>query len=112
MKHNPEKYLKDAFDSCVLLLAYKETIKSFSDFSQSSTLIKDGILRRLSIIGEALFQANKLNKEIKVTDIRKIIGLRHIIVHDYDKLDDHMIYQILMNNIAPLKNELGAILSK
>ena len=111
MKHNPEKYLKDAFDSCVLLLTFKETLESFKDYSESSTLVKDGILRRLSIIGEALFQANKLTKAIEITDIKKIIGLRHIIIHDYDKLDDNMVYQILLKNIAPLKIELELILN-
>lgn len=111
MKHNPEKYLQDAFDSCVLLLKFKETLLSFNDYADSSILLKDGILRRLSIIREALFQADKLNKTLPITDIKKIISLRHIIIHDYDKLDDNMVYQILLKNIEPLKTELELILN-
>ncbi len=111
MKHKREKYLKDAFDSCELLLTFKESLQSYSDYSECSTLIKDGILRRLSIIGEALFQVAKFEDSLAITDLKKIIGLRHIIIHDYDKLDDNMVYQILIKNIEPLKFELELILN-
>jgi uncharacterized protein with HEPN domain len=36
----------------------------------------------------------KLYPELNVTDQKKIIGLRHILVHDYDLIDDGTIWKI------------------
>lgn len=62
-------------------------IKSFKDYTFNYTVV-DAVERRLPIIGEALWKASKLNKKILVTDQNKIIGLRPILVHDYDLIDD------------------------
>ncbi len=62
--------------------------------------------RRFAIIGEALWKANKLNKNILVSDQKKIIGLRHILVHDYDLIDDASIWKIVQNNLKVLKEEI------
>lgn len=40
----------------------------------------DAVERRLAITGEVLWKLTKLDKDIKITDQKKIIGLRHILV--------------------------------
>ena len=68
-------------------------------------MLIDAIERRLAIIGEALWKASKLNKHIIVTDQNKIIGLRHILVHDYDLIDDASIWKIVQSNLKILQEE-------
>jgi uncharacterized protein with HEPN domain len=52
-----------------------------------------------------------LDKDIKITDQKKIIGLRHILVHDYDLIDDASIWKIVNNNLETLKEELQKYLN-
>jgi uncharacterized protein with HEPN domain len=64
----------------------------------------------LAIIGEALWKIDKLDKDIIITDKRKIIGLRHILTHEYDLVSPEIIWKILENNLATLKKEVLEIL--
>lgn len=61
-------------------------------------------IKQLEIIGEA---ANSISEEtrIKFPDIqwRQIIGLRHILVHEYFGIDDQLIWQIIADDIPTLK---------
>ena len=54
----------------------------------------DAVKRRLAIIGEALWKINKIDPENNITERRKIIGLRHILTHDYDLVSPDVIWQI------------------
>lgn len=63
-------------------------------------------------IGEALFKANKINELSDISDIKRIIGLRHILVHDYDLIDDATIWRIIQNNLPVLKSELKKIMDR
>ena len=104
---NPEvfKYIGDILDSIDMINSHLTGIKSFSEYESNFMLI-DAIERRLAIIGEGLWKLTKLNKAIQVTDQKKIIGLRHILVHDYDLIDDATIWKITQNNLDILKEEL------
>lgn len=46
-------------------------------------MLFDALCCRFAIMGEALYPAGKTDSTIQVTDKQEIIGLRHIIVHDY-----------------------------
>lgn len=105
MNSDSAKYIQDILDSIKLIELYLCEIKSFADYTSNFTVI-DAVERRLAIIGEALWKASKLNKEILVTDQNKIIGLRHILVHDYDLIDDASIWKIVQNNLKTLKEEI------
>lgn len=107
---NPDsfKYIGDILDSIEMIESHLKGIKSFSEYASNCMLI-DAVERRLAIIGEALWKLTKLNKDIKVTDQKKIIGLRHILVHDYDLIDNGSIWKIVHNNLNILKDELKKI---
>ncbi len=71
----------------------------------------DAVCRRFGIIREALYQADKLEKNLLITNKNKIIGLR-IIVHDYDVVRAADIWVIIQNQLPGLKLEIEAILKK
>ncbi len=104
---NPDytKYLQDIIDSIELIEFHLAEIKSFTEYASNFTVI-DAVERRLAIIGEALWKASKLNDNILVTDQNKIIGLRHILVHDYDLINDASIWKIIHANLKILKKEI------
>lgn len=109
MKHDARKYLIDIQQSIDLINDHVSNISSFAAFEKDLKTI-DAVERRLAIIGEALWKAQKLNETLNVTDSKKIIGLRHILVHDYDLIDAAIIWKILQQNIPVLKKEITAIL--
>lgn len=67
----------------------------------------DAVERRLAIIGEAVFKAEKIEPEIKLSHKKKIIALRHILVHEYDLISNSTIWQILKYNLPILKKEIS-----
>lgn len=109
MKHDAKKYLVDIALSIDIILKYADQIQVYTDFANDQKSI-DAIERRLAIIGEALNKAMALDNSIIVNNSKKIIGLRHILVHDYDLVDAPIIWKIVKNDIPVLKKEIEAIL--
>jgi len=85
-------------------------VKSFGEFKAAFT-VYDAVERRLAIIGEALWKIDKLDKNAPVTDKQRIIGLRHILTHDYDLVSAEIIWKIIENNLPLLKEEVDKILN-
>lgn len=59
--------------------------------------------RNFLIIGEALRKIRDFDTNIVVTDIRRIIGLRNIIVHSYDSVDAFQLWSIIKKSNASIK---------
>jgi uncharacterized protein with HEPN domain len=59
-----------------------------------------------------LWKIDKLDKDANITDKRKILGLRHILAHEYDLVSPEIIWKIIENNLAQLKKEVAEILEK
>ena len=111
MKHSLPKYLEDIFLSIGDIESYVAGITLSKELEQNQLLF-DAVCRRFGIIGEALYQADKLEKNLLITNKNKIIGLRHIIVHDYDVVRATDIWVIIQNQLPGLKLEIEAILKK
>jgi len=109
---NPDiaKYLEDVRLSIEAIGHHLQHAPSFDAYKNNLTVI-DAVERRLSIIGEALFKADKIDKQIVITDKSKVIGLRHILVHEYDLIDDSTIWNIIQQNLPVLKEEISKLLS-
>jgi uncharacterized protein with HEPN domain len=107
--HSKEKYLTD-------ILIYIEELETFShqiNFGNIEQPInKWSVERALSIIGEALSKADKLDSNLNITSKQQIIGLRHILVHDYDKIDAQRLLVILQKHLPLLREEIEIILNK
>jgi uncharacterized protein with HEPN domain len=104
-------YYEDIAFSIERIELHISNITLFSDFKVAHT-VYDAVERRLAIIGEALWKINKIDAEIDITDKRKIIGLRHILTHDYDLISPEIIWKIIQNNLAQLKKEVAQKLDK
>ncbi len=110
---NPEivKYLEDVYLSIEIIELHISGIESLKQYQNDLKTI-DAIERRLGIIGEALYKANKIDASLSITAKGKIIGLRHILVHDYNLIDIPTIWLIIQKNLPVLKMEIGRFLNK
>ncbi len=78
----------------------------------ASIKTQDAVLRRLEIVGEALNNTTKQFKE-NHTEIpwREIIGMRNIVIHDYDNVNIEILWNTLSIDIPTLKKDIERILA-
>ncbi|MGN6435908.1 MAG: HepT-like ribonuclease domain-containing protein [Agriterribacter sp.] len=109
MKPDIRKYFEDMLLSIDMIESHLTDVKSLQEYENDQKTI-DSVERRLAIIGEALFKADRLDNTMAISDKKRIIGLRHILVHDYDLIDDSTIWLIVQKNLPLLKSELIQIM--
>ena len=90
-----------------------EAINNLESFTKNITLnqleeieFKWAVERGISIIGEALFKANKIEKDLEITNLKNIIGMRHIVIHDYDLIEEERLFITIKKYIPILKEEI------
>lgn len=105
------KYLFDIMDSVEIIEKHVLNIKSFSEYENDLKTI-DAVERRLSIIGEALNKAIKINPQLDISSKKEIIGLRHLLIHNYDSTDDATIWTIVQRHLPRLKVEVELLLKR
>ena len=83
---------------------------NFESFNQTS-MMRFATIKQIEIIGEA---ANYISTETKnkFTDIewKQIIGMRHILIHEYFGVDAALIWQVVVSDIPELKTRIENIL--
>ncbi|NVM04804.1 MAG: DUF86 domain-containing protein [Candidatus Helarchaeota archaeon] len=87
-------------------------LKSLDNFIDD-TMLQSACIRQLEIIGES---ANNISDDLKSTseDIEwgEIIGLRHILIHDYFGVDLNIVWDIIQKDILILKIRILSLLDK
>lgn len=83
----------------------QKTENNFTVYS-NDFIIKRALERDLEIIGEAISKLIKLEPQLKLTNYKKIIGLRNLIIHSYDSIEDELIWSIVQKDIPLLKGEI------
>lgn len=83
--------------------------KLFEDF-YSNLCLRRAIERNIEIIGEATNRILKADKNIAITNSRKIVDARNYIIHGYDSLSADILWSILINHLPKLKSEVVALL--
>jgi uncharacterized protein with HEPN domain len=109
MKKNPLIYLNHIQD-CILKIQVYTTSINERDFLNNS-LIQDGVIRSLEIIGEATKQI-ELEFRLKYPDIewKKIAGMRDKLIHDYIGVDLWAVWAVVEKVIPQFKEELTTII--
>ncbi len=83
---------------------------SFEDY-QESILIQSAVERQLEILGEA---AGRISEEFRqahpVIDWRTIVGLRNILIHRYDQIQQDILWNIIATELVNLLAQLEPLL--
>ncbi|MFY0651161.1 MAG: DUF86 domain-containing protein [Cyclobacteriaceae bacterium] len=108
---NPKvlKYLLDIESVISEIESIKERINNnFSNF-QSDFLVKRATERDLEIIGEAMNKLIQLEPTLEISGSKKIVGLRNLIIHAYDSIDDELLWAIIQRDIPKLSKEINEL---
>ncbi len=82
----------------------------FEDFA-ANKMVKFAVIKNLEIIGEAsnLLTVNLRNDNANI-EWNLIIGLRHILVHDYYQISDSILWNTISEDLQALKTQIQNIL--
>ena len=83
--------------------------KLFENFCQDLRLQR-AVERCIEIIGEAMNRILKENKEIVITNARKIVDARNYIIHGYDSLSVDILWSIIINHLPVLEKDVKRLL--
>lgn len=111
MRREVRKYLFDINSSIHSINEYLEGKRNFKDF-QKNKLLRRGIEREIEIIGEAMKRILKLDDSIEIKNARQIVDTRNWVIHNYDNVDDVIIWGIVINHLPKLQVEIEHLLSE
>ena len=109
MENLKKKYLLDIQEGIQHIEIFTATINSFFDY-ENNLLVKRAVEREIEIIGEAMNRILKLDEDIEIENAKRIVGVRNRVIHGYDKVDDAIIWGILVKHLPILKKQLEILI--
>jgi uncharacterized protein with HEPN domain len=107
---DPEERLRDMLEAIEYIERY--AVQGREAFERDE-LIQNWMVRHLQIIGEA---ARALHQDVRerVSDVpwSKMIGMRHILVHNYFRIDTEIVWDVVERDLPVLKRSLQALLDE
>lgn len=103
-------YLDDILDAANLLNNFNAD-KTFEDYA-NDPLLRSATERQFGIIGEAISRVARIDESTasQITDYRRIISFRNIIIHNYDSVDNQTVWYRLQRDLPVLVLEIQALL--
>lgn len=110
MQLEVKKYQFDVRQACAHAAEFANG-KSFADYTRDA-MLKAAVERQFEIIGEALNRLAKLDAGVieQITDYRRVIAFRNILVHAYAQIDDRVVWGVVETKLPTLTAEVGALL--
>lgn len=99
-----KKVLLDVVESSNSILEWCDK-KSFKDYSVDRQF-RRSVEREFEIIGEALNRVRRKDPEIakRIEDISIIVAFRNRVIHDYDLIDDALVWGIIHTDLPQLRD--------
>ena len=89
--------------------SFKLLVENNFEIYRRKKVVKRAVERDLEIIGEAVKNLLIVDSTIEITSSRRIIGLRNLISHAYDSVEDELIWGIIQKDIPHLYKEVQRI---
>ncbi len=109
MDRQLKKYLQDVIDSINGIDNHLQGKRDYTLYLNNATMQRS-VEREIEIIGEAISRILKISPEIEITFARKIVNQRNFIIHAYDSISNEMIWNVVVNYVPQLKEEVLILL--
>lgn len=104
--------LRDVLESCESIRVYTAGM----DFAayERDPLVRDGVERRLGIIGEALNRAADFEPDLRerIPEFHRIVGLRNRVIHGYSVVDNEVVWDVVTNKLPALEANVAGLLAE
>ena len=109
MRLEAKKYLFDIQRAASLITEFVSG-KRFEDY-RTDALLRSAVERQFEVIGEALAQLARLDQTIvaRITEHRRIIAFRNILIHGYADVDDRIVWDIIETKLPILRREIAEL---
>ncbi|MDE6300482.1 MAG: DUF86 domain-containing protein [Muribaculaceae bacterium] len=111
MDRTVKKYLSDIYSAIDEIELFLSQRPCQYQVYLNDLMFKRAIERNVGIIGEAMSKILQIDNEIPITNAKNIKGTRNYVIHAYDTLEPHIIWNIVINDIPKLKEEVIALLN-
>lgn len=106
MSKDDTVYIKHILEAIAKIERYLSGI-GYEQFNEDS-LVQDGVIRQLEIIGEASKRISENSKaDYKDVPWRDIAGMRDKLIHDYLGTDIKAVWETAKDDIPDLKSKLS-----
>jgi len=111
MRVEAKKYLHDISQAADLITRFVSA-RNRAGF-ENDAMLRSAVERQFEIIGEALAQLARLDAGSagRITESKRIIGFRNILIHGYAEVDPRMVWDIIETKLPRLRHEVGEILT-
>jgi len=92
-----------------LIEDFVSDVLTFEDY-YSDKKTQSAVERQLGIIGEAVNRFRQIVEDHELTNATEIVGFRNRLIHNYDGLDETIIWAVIQNHLPKLKDEVKAAL--
>lgn len=98
-------YFFDIAEAARLAVSYVE--QTTREEFLSDTKSQDSVIRRLEIIGEAARRISEENRKAYPNlPWREMIGMRNFLIHDYDDVDIHIVWETVKKDLPDLLDKM------
>jgi uncharacterized protein with HEPN domain len=110
MRLEVKKCLEDVRQAAELILQFTAG-KSFDDYD-GNVLLRSAVERQFEIIGEAVGRLSKIDPAVAagLPDTPRIVAFRNILIHGYDIVDNHVVWDVIQYNLVPLHTQVASLL--
>ena len=112
MQRESKKYLYDIQQATRLIEEFSAG-KTFADYERDA-MLRAAVEREFTIVGEAMAQLASSDPATaaRISDYRRIIAFRNVLVHGYTSVDDRLVWDVLESGLAALASEVEALLAE
>ena len=109
MKDDIKKHLFDIKEALNSIFSYLGNKRDFSEY-ENNKMLRRAVEREFEIIGEAINNILKISPDFPIKNARRIVDLRNLVIHGYDKVDNVIIWGIISRDLPKLKIEIEKLL--
>ena len=109
-KRDDKVYLLHIRDAIDRIQTYLQDMDKAVFFER--TLVQDGVIRQLEIIGEAVKRLSpELRKQYRDVPWKNVAGMRDKLIHDYFGVDLEAVWKTAQEDLPPLQVRVAGILA-
>jgi uncharacterized protein with HEPN domain len=111
-QREPAAYLRDA-QRCGQAIQKFTAGKTLQDY-RADYLLRLGIERLFTILGESLAQLKQIRPEVaaRIKDHAQIVAFRNVLVHGYASVDEAVVWSIIEEKLGGFMAEVGQLLQE
>jgi|SRR3989304_861554 len=112
MRLEAKKCLEDVRQAADLIVQFTAG-KSFADYD-GDILLRSAVERQFGIIGEAVNRLSKIDRRVVdgLPAAPRMVAFRNILVHAYDIVDNHVVWDVIQSNLVPLNTHVKSLLNQ